>query len=330
MFADLKPELSIIYLTRSIPLSFEPSTSLMPALLPQELVDEVIKYLFTLCDKDTRRYKKLLGRASLVSRYWDRRCRRAIFSVTALANRKEVYTLLDFIRERQDPASRLIEISVSVLVLYTDFALGAVEWIHLVEFLILPRLRLSPPVVHIVAVQESPPYEWSPSIHTRSSIVDPSIPRKPYSLLRRVVDLTLHMCSFACFSDLLRLCSEMPDLKHLHLHTVSWLDPHVTLPSSKTLFQRMETVGAINCSQGVVELLGWLLLGMRGNSVIVRLPAHERDALLGLLAAVRTPESIRSGHREHRFSLISQDSTTSSSKPRLKGAFASSSTNTSD
>lgn len=245
----------------------------MTTQLPPELIDHILDHI---TDGQLFILKKEYSALSLVCQYWKERCQPRLFAHLTLRRRDEVYYLLDLVNhgDRTNPTHISHYIKELTLRISTDRNLY--PWFHLVQLLLIPRLRIPSPMI-ITVIEGSACFG--------RSLANWMLPRAAPCPFQHIVRLELYGCSFQSFGDFLHLCHEILTLRGIICKQISWPDLTEEFPSSESPFTRLTVVDVDHCGP-TSWMIARLLLNKCINNSFTSLNAEDREVLLVMLRII--------------------------------------------
>ncbi|PSS22610.1 hypothetical protein PHLCEN_2v3085 [Hermanssonia centrifuga] len=200
--------------------------------LPGEMLG-IVLYLIQSTRKEERRQ---VAQMALTCKDWASQCQAVAFEWVKLRSGKDVHELLSLM---ESPHSHIASY-IKTLWLIQE-GIPTTPWIHLVALYLVPKLSLDP--------HRSIELELNhPAATPRFRSIHHALPRAcPSSHISR---LFIQNASFGPFADLARLVDEIPSLRFLYLHKLTWHSASVVLETQPlaVLLPRRRTVPPyLNC-----------------------------------------------------------------------------------
>lgn len=242
-------------------------TCITPADIPPDLFEKILEHLKWHPHSDLVRY-------ALVCRYWNIKCREALFGDPELRSREDAVHLL----ELMEIPTRGVSSYVGGVEVEEPQAVSGTPWLHLVAIIDDRRTRLQQPYTNISLKLEGP----LPAGHRMRSIHH-GLPRSmPGHFSCLIYRLSLTDIHFKKLDDLMHLVWEMPDLVKLYCERVTWESLPTALPRRKPRSESRNTLFSVKISQcgpRKVEASVWLVASARRRNQAFLSPNDITDVL---------------------------------------------------
>ena len=238
--------------------------------IPPEIVHKIVWHVQDVDEviypRDYWRARRTISACSRVCHHWAKLCRPVLFRRVPLKCADDVLTLKEAI-DQPSPTLPSIRAFIHILQLIPNESDR--PWIHLVFFLLIPKLRANSPKV--VLNYRNPSLWTLRGVTNRTDVWGP-IPRRPLPLASKITLVVLNGMHFEDATEFCRLIVTFKGLERLELQKITWTSPPVA-DDFQSLRFRSNALRYIRTDENSVLIAPWLF-----PSLLARYPVSHRPA----------------------------------------------------